>query len=725
MATLALTAVGTAIGGPIGGAIGGLLGRTLDSQILGSDSRSGPRLEELAVSTSSYGSPIAQQFGMMRSVGSIIWAADLVETSERSGGKGRPSVTTYNYSSSFAVSLSSRPIHGIGRIWANGNLLRGASGDLKSPGLFRIHQGYGDQIPDPLISAAEGAYAPAFRGTAYVVFEDLALADFGNRIPALSFEIFADTQPFTLTDIVNSSPGNDHTPATLRGIHGFTNSGGSLFGALDLIDNAVPLTVDAGKASLTVQNTPQFEEAAPKLPAPVASMDGNGAINLGGQALNRTERQKTEPIAVRYYDVERDYQLGLQRPTGRANPGPERILELPAATTPDEARRIANAASVRQASKRVVLRWNIAEISDAISPGKLVTVPGFDGKWLITSWEWREIGVELELEPIRPDFADTFLGEAGASSKPQDVLIPPTSLRAFELPWDGIGTADEARVYAAVSSVDQNWAGAALFREANSELIPIATAARTQPVSGRLIASRQPGQALFLDRNAALEVRLDSPDMQFSPSSTEIIANGRARILVGDEIIQYLNATQVDADIWRLQGLLRGRGGTEHAAAGTHEIGTLVTFLDDTLTRLPSHLSGGTNPLSIAAIGRGDNSPVSAVVENRGASLRPIAPVHPKTKVQTDGGIVVSWTRRARGAWEWLDGVDVPLVEEVERYCIGIGPTGQPNQLWVRNEPQIVLTPSMLNPFPGQAIWVQQIGRHAKSHPLFLTVSPS
>ncbi|MBA3911878.1 MAG: hypothetical protein C0524_18865 [Rhodobacter sp.] len=34
------------------------------------------------------------------------------------------------------------------------------------------------------------ANTPAYRGTAYVVFEDLALATFGNRLPQLSFEVF-------------------------------------------------------------------------------------------------------------------------------------------------------------------------------------------------------------------------------------------------------------------------------------------------------------------------------------------------------------------------------------------------------------------------------------------------------------------------------------------------------------------------------------------------------
>ena len=34
------------------------------------------------------------------------------------------------------------------------------------------------------------ANTPAYRGTAYVVFEDLALGAFGNRLPQLSFEVF-------------------------------------------------------------------------------------------------------------------------------------------------------------------------------------------------------------------------------------------------------------------------------------------------------------------------------------------------------------------------------------------------------------------------------------------------------------------------------------------------------------------------------------------------------
>ncbi len=55
----------------------------------------------------------------------------------------------------------------------------------------RIYLGDEAQAPDPLIESLMGAgNAPAYRGVAYIVFEDLPLEKFGNRIPQLSFEIF-------------------------------------------------------------------------------------------------------------------------------------------------------------------------------------------------------------------------------------------------------------------------------------------------------------------------------------------------------------------------------------------------------------------------------------------------------------------------------------------------------------------------------------------------------
>ena len=215
MAALLLSVAGAAAGGAVfgpGGAIAGrlvgaLAGNLIDSKLLsrggGSSSRSveGPRLSDLEVMASSEGSPIPRLYGRARLSGEVIWATALeevvstrTETSGGGGGKGgggggaAPTVTTttttYSYFANFAVGLGEAPIGNVMRVWADGKPL-----DLS--GLtMRFYSGAEDQTPDPLIVAKEGTgNVPAYRGVSYAVFERLPLANFGNRLPQLSFEV--------------------------------------------------------------------------------------------------------------------------------------------------------------------------------------------------------------------------------------------------------------------------------------------------------------------------------------------------------------------------------------------------------------------------------------------------------------------------------------------------------------------------------------------------------
>ena len=187
MAQVVLTTVGGSIGGPVGAFVGATIGRAIDNRVIASLSparQKGPRLEGLSLQSSADGAPMACVFGRARVVGQVIWAARFLETKhKRSGGKGGPKTVEYEYSLSFAMGLGEGAIDGVGRVWADGQPL-----DLTGV-TMRVHRGAADQTPDPLIEAVEGA-ASAFRGTAYVVFEDLQLGPFGNRAPQLAFEVF-------------------------------------------------------------------------------------------------------------------------------------------------------------------------------------------------------------------------------------------------------------------------------------------------------------------------------------------------------------------------------------------------------------------------------------------------------------------------------------------------------------------------------------------------------
>nr|WP_240387192.1 host specificity protein [Brevundimonas naejangsanensis] len=188
MAQVLLGGVGGLAGVSSLGLLGGaLLGKALDDRLVAGLSPArqvGPRLEGLKLQTSAEGAPMACVFGRARVVGQVIWAARFLERKEkRSGGKGGPKTVDYAYSLSFAVALCEGPVDGIGRVWADGQPM-----DLSGV-TMRLHRGTDDQLPDPLIEAVEGR-APAYRGTAYVVFEDLPLDAWGDRPPQLAFEVF-------------------------------------------------------------------------------------------------------------------------------------------------------------------------------------------------------------------------------------------------------------------------------------------------------------------------------------------------------------------------------------------------------------------------------------------------------------------------------------------------------------------------------------------------------
>lgn len=187
MAQVVLTSVGQAIGGPIGAVVGSMVGRAIDQRVMSSlepARQKGPRLETLKVQGTAEGAPMAAVFGRARVTGQMIWATRFMEGRNTSaGGKGGPRTVEYDYSLSFAVALCEGEIDGLGRVWADGRTM-----DLSGV-TMRVHRGGPDQTPDPLMEAVEGA-APAYRGVAYVVFEDLPLGPYGNRPPQLSFEVF-------------------------------------------------------------------------------------------------------------------------------------------------------------------------------------------------------------------------------------------------------------------------------------------------------------------------------------------------------------------------------------------------------------------------------------------------------------------------------------------------------------------------------------------------------
>lgn len=222
MATLLLSAAGAAIGAGFGGtviglsgavigrAIGATLGRVIDQRLMGagSDAVEVGRVDRLRLTSAGEGAAISQVWGRMRVAGQVIWATQFQENRKRSGGgKGapRPSSVEFSYSISLGIALCEGEITRVGRIWADGAEVTSSTLNL------RVYSGTEDQLADPKISAVEGTgNAPAYRGIAYVVIEDLDLTPYGNRVPQFTFEVLRransglDSEPSDLAAAIHA-----------------------------------------------------------------------------------------------------------------------------------------------------------------------------------------------------------------------------------------------------------------------------------------------------------------------------------------------------------------------------------------------------------------------------------------------------------------------------------------------------------------------------------------
>lgn len=206
MATILLSAAGAAVGAGFGGtvlglsgavigrAVGATAGRLIDQRLLGGGSEpvEAGKVERFRVSGAGEGAAIPRVWGRVRVSGQVIWASRFLESATSTGsGKGtsRPASTDYSYSVSLALALCEGEVRSLGRVWADGIEVSKASLNL------RFYPGSQTQLPDPKIEVTEGAgLAPAFRGVAYVVIEDMDLGRFGNRVPQFSFEIVRPAQ---------------------------------------------------------------------------------------------------------------------------------------------------------------------------------------------------------------------------------------------------------------------------------------------------------------------------------------------------------------------------------------------------------------------------------------------------------------------------------------------------------------------------------------------------
>lgn len=725
MATIVLTAVGTLFGGPIGGAIGAALGQRVDGAIFGGGKpREGPRLKELSLQTSSYGTQVPAIFGAMRVAGTVIWSTDLIETRSKSGGgKGRPSTVNYSYSASFAVALSSRPIARIGRIWADGNLLRGAAGDFKVETGFRVHDGQGDQPLDPLLASAEASdQCPAYRGLAYVVFEDLQLADFGNRIPSLTFEIFEREAPVSVTEIAVIASSGIITGSSEQSLSGYAVQGADCRSALQPIAATLPILIRSSGATMFLQD---WDVA--NVPIPI----GESAISDGATKLDRPGRSRASSnkapasVSIRHYDPARDFQAGVQNSRQLGTARSDLQIDFPAALDSSAARQLADQQLLQRhralngvslhlpMSPQPIRASDLVQYADMMQPLRIVEVEHLRGTTRISASEWSDIAIT---SPI---------ADPGRNMPEPDLATGETRLMLVDLPAFGSEDPARASVGVAAAGTQPGWRRAALSIRDGARGIELGGTNGIATI-GALVGGLAKHSPLLVDSANQPVIRLLHEGMTLPVGTGDPASFDAPSLWLGGEIIRYGMAEKIAARDYRLKHLLRGCFGTGDTPVA-HTSGTEALLLEPQSLLL---LDGAFSPvgalIEIEALGIGDAAPVAKALSISGLAIRPRAPVHGQIGHLANGDVHLSWIRRDRLAHFWTDGADLPNSENVTAYSVELAVAGVPMANWETATELLTVSASELATLSlasGATLdfSIIQQGRFARSAPLVLT----
>lgn len=227
-----LGGIGAAIGSVFGGGqIGFEAGVLVAGILFPPHNKAGHPAQDIQVTGSGYGSTIPQVYGRFRISGDIIDSTPLVPVVP-SGKGGAAGGSQVKYFVDAAIAVCRGPITSIDRIWAEDLLLYDAG--QNPPELYgdtiRIYLGDEVQTPDSLFQTIHGAgNLPAYRGLAYVVFDNLDCSRWGNRLPSMNFEV-VNTQPYSTIILAtanlelyyqfDTSPGQNHD----SGPHGYNLS---------------------------------------------------------------------------------------------------------------------------------------------------------------------------------------------------------------------------------------------------------------------------------------------------------------------------------------------------------------------------------------------------------------------------------------------------------------------------------------------------------------------
>lgn len=392
------------------------------------------------------------------------------------------------------------------------------------------------------------------------------------------------------------------------------------------------------------------------------------------------ENEAPRELTLKYIDALANYDPGTQRAmrqaAGSLSPA---TLDLPIVLEADHAAEVVWTHLMRAHAAKNPIKFALSHAYEALEPADAIAVPLANGDFQRIVIQKRTTARPLiEYEGVLEDpsvwdraFPGIERGQLPRQNTPAE--LNDTELEIMDLP--PLRQEDNRIVaYMAMSRASGNaWPGAMAYKSTDGGASYTALYNTSAEATMGYIVTTLPAwsRGNVWDRENTVRVYLRRGTLS---SATELaVLNGANVAVVGNEIIQFANATLIGDGIWELDTLLRHRLGTEWAALTDHAMNTRFVLLTTASIRAVEYpLSDMNVARSYKAVTAGQ-ALADGTVESFsgiGNSVKPLAPVKVQGVRDMSDNLTVTWIRRARLNADWQDGFDVPLDEPSEQYRV-------------------------------------------------------